>query len=648
VGELVGRGSDCAQMDRLLEAACDGDSGSLVVRGEAGIGKTALLAYAADRADAMTVLRCSGVESESDLVFAGMYGLVRPILGHLGEVADRQSAALTGALGLAPSAGADRFLVSAALLSLLAAAAEARPVLCVVDDAQWLDTASAGALVFTARRLRAERVAMPFGARDGDPRRFEAPGLPELVLTGLDDSSAAAVLARRLPDAAGVRERLLTEAAGNPLALLELPAGLSPAQLGLPPDVLDPAEEAGLIRAPAGMIVFRHPLVRSALQDAATLNQRQRAHAALSAALTGDEHADRRVWHQAMATLTADEEVAAALEASARRSQVRGAHSSAVTAFVRAAELSTDPQRRTSRLAAGAHAAWAAGEPGRARGLIERALPGTSGQARTRLLLLGGVIEARCGDIRAALRLLLESAAAASETSLTLEVLGEAAETAAFAGDFETATELGLHAATLTPGTDRDRFLAAVLTGLSAAMTGDHDRARSALGDVVTLAGRLDDPRTLIWAASAAWAAPELADGLSYANRAVALARESGLVSMLPLALQHQATALLDRDRFDLALAAAVEGYRLALDTGQSWAASWPPWPWSRPSGDAASRRAITPGSCSRWDAAAKPPTSSASPNGGSACCTSPRAARTRPPATCSPPPPPAAPNPIR
>jgi DNA-binding CsgD family transcriptional regulator len=632
MGGLAGRESDCAKIDRLLEAARGGASGSLVVRGEPGIGKTALLAYAADHADTMTVLRCTGVEGESDLVFAGLYGLVRPILGHLGEVADRQSAALAGALGLAPSAGSDRFLVSAALLSLLAAAAEARPVVCVVDDAQWLDTPSTGALVFTARRLGAERIAMLFGAREGDPRRFDAPGLQELVLTGLDDGPAAALLARYARGAAAsVRERLLTEAAGNPLALLELPAGLSPgqlagqdplpdalpltgrlqaafeqriaqlpeaaqmalliaaadgtgeagavlgaaAQLGLPPDALDPAEKAGLVQIPAGTMVFRHPLVRSALLDAATLHQRQRAHTALAAVLTGDEHADRRVWHQAMATLTADEEVAAALEASARRSQIRAAHSSAVTAFTRAAELSTDPERRASRLAAGAHAAWAAGEPVRARGLIEQALPITSGQPRARLLFLSGVIEARCGDIRAALRILHECLDAASDPSLTLEALGEVAETAAFAGDFATAAGLGRRAATVAPGTDRDRFLAAVLTGLSAAMTGDHARARSALGDVVTQAERLDDPRALIWAASAAWAAPELADGLGYANQAVALARQSGMVNMLPLALQHQATALLDRDRFDLALTAAEEGYRLALDTGQTWGTSW-------------------------------------------------------------------------
>jgi tetratricopeptide (TPR) repeat protein len=185
------------------------------------------------------------------------------------------------------------------------------------------------------------------------------------------------------------------------------------------------------------------------------------------------------------------------------------------------------------------------------------------------------VIEARCGDISAALRILHECLDAASDPSPTLEALGEAAETTAFAGDFATAAGLVRRAATVAPGTDRDRFLAAVLTGLSAAMTGDHARARSALGDVVTQAERLDDPRALIWAASAAWAAPELADGLGYANQAVALARQNGMVNMLPLALQHQATALLDRDRFDLALAAAEEGYRLALDTGQTWGTSW-------------------------------------------------------------------------
>ena len=232
VSRLFGRDAECAAIDRLLEDARAGAGGAVVIRGEAGIGKSALLEYARQRAAAMAVLSATGVEAESDLAFAGLHELLRPVLDHLGELPDGQSQALAGALGLGPSAGADRFLVCAALLSLLAAAAEVRPVLCLVDDAQWLDKPSAEALVFTARRLRAEPAAILFCAREGDPRRFEAPGVHELVLAELDNGSAAALLARHAQGAApGVRERLLTDAAGNPLALAELPAALSQAQL---------------------------------------------------------------------------------------------------------------------------------------------------------------------------------------------------------------------------------------------------------------------------------------------------------------------------------------------------------------------------------------------------------------------------------
>ena len=229
---LVGRERECAAIEGLLENAGTGESGTLVVRGEAGIGKTALLEYTAGRAGEMLVLRATGVEAESDLAFAGLYGLVRPILRFLPQLPERQSEALQGALGLGPSTGAERFLIAAALLSLLAAAADDRPVLCLVDDAQWLDSPSADALVFAARRLRAERVAVLFAARDGERQRFEAPTLQELVVGGLDHASAAALLADRVAEAVpAVRARLLAEAQGNPLALLELPAALSGAQL---------------------------------------------------------------------------------------------------------------------------------------------------------------------------------------------------------------------------------------------------------------------------------------------------------------------------------------------------------------------------------------------------------------------------------
>lgn len=269
------------------------------------------------------------------------------------------------------------------MIGLLAAAAETQPVLCLVDDAQWVDRPSAEALVFAARRLGAEQLAILFGARESE-ERFEAAGLPELILSGLEPRSAAAVLQARAAGAVpSVRERLLAEAAGNPLALLELPGALSGAQLegrvplpdaisltprleeafrqraarlpqeaqtallivaadtsgdipavlraaaelGLAPDALDPAESAALVRVTGRAIAFRHPLIRSALYQGATLSQRQQVHRALAGALQGEEHADRRVWHQAMAALADDEEVAAALEASARRAQLRAGRS---------------------------------------------------------------------------------------------------------------------------------------------------------------------------------------------------------------------------------------------------------------------------------------------------------------------------------
>src|SRR5262249_30910384 len=194
-------------IDALLAGARRGESGAIVVRGEPGIGKSALLEYAAQRADGMVVLTTAGVEAEADLAFAGLYGLLRPILHHLEGLPAVQASTLAGALGLGPSSGTERFLVSAAVLSLLAEAADDQPLLCLVDDAQWLDRPSAGAIVFAARRLRAERLAFLFGARVGDARTFEAPGLDDLMLRGLDhDDAIALLLARHEAIASPVQE----------------------------------------------------------------------------------------------------------------------------------------------------------------------------------------------------------------------------------------------------------------------------------------------------------------------------------------------------------------------------------------------------------------------------------------------------------
>src|SRR5215510_5911301 len=237
-GVLHGRHQECAAVDRLLQAARQGRSEVLVLRGEAGVGKSALLAYAAGRARGMMVLRAAGVEAEVELPFAALHQLLRPLLERLDRLPAPQAAALQAAFGLAAAPGGhdrggehvgDRFLLSVGVLSLLADAAEQRPLVCLLDDANWLDQASADALVFAGRRLGAEGIGLLFAARDAEPRRFDAPGLRELRLGGLDGTAAARLLADAVPSApaAQVRDRLLSAAGGNPLALLELPAALS-------------------------------------------------------------------------------------------------------------------------------------------------------------------------------------------------------------------------------------------------------------------------------------------------------------------------------------------------------------------------------------------------------------------------------------
>ena len=622
---LVGRERECAAIDRLLDDARAGSGGALVVRGEAGIGKSALLGYARQHAGPMRVLSASGVEAEADLAFAGLHQLLRPVLGSLAELPDIQSQALAGALGMAPSTNTDRLLISVAVLGLLAVAAEDRPMVCVVDDAQWLDRPSADALVFSARRLRAERLAILFGAREGEATRFEATGLAELMLTGLAYQPAAEVLAGRARQASpGVRDRLLAEAAGNPLALLELasglsdeqlhglvplpeampltprlegvfrqrigqlppaaqtallvaaarnPAGASPvlsaaAGLQLPPDALDPAQRAALIGVIGATITFRHPLVRSALYQAATLSQRQQAHAALADALTGEENTDRRVWHQAMATLTGDEEVAAALEASARRAQLRAGHASAATAFLRAAELSTDGARRVQRMAAAAQAAWAAGQHTRAREIIGQALPQATGQTRAQLLYLDGLIEGFAGNLWEASIMLADAADACTDPSLTIEILMVAADAAAASSDPAAITELSQRAMRISPADDLDRFKIESLGGLARFYAGDHRAGQALLADALRGADTVTDPHALLWAGDFATISKGLGAGLPYVSRAVDMARRNGLLSLLAPALRQQARDFVWSSQFDLAYAAAEEGYRLSLDLG--------------------------------------------------------------------------------
>ena len=370
---LRGRRNECAVLDGLLDAARAGRSGVLVVRGEAGVGKTALLEYAVESAPELQVVRAVGVESEMELAFAALHQLCAPILDRLERLPGPQRAALAMTFGLREGAAPDRFLVGLATLSLLAEAAEEVALVCVIDDAQWLDEASAQTLAFVARRLLAESVVMIVASRrPGENLR----GLPELVVEGLRDDDARELLASaiRWPLDDRVGERIVAESRGNPLALLELPRGLSPEQLaggfglpgavsvvgrieerflqrlealpqetqrllllaaaeptgdpvllwraarlmGIAGSVLGPAEGGGLVEVGTG-VRFRHPLVRSAVYRAASLEQRRDAHRALAEATDAAVDPDRRAWHLAAAAAGLDEEVALELERAADR-----------------------------------------------------------------------------------------------------------------------------------------------------------------------------------------------------------------------------------------------------------------------------------------------------------------------------------------
>ncbi len=595
------------------------------------MGKSSLLGYASGQAAGMTRLSVTGVEAEANLDFAGLHGLVRPIVGELDRLPEPQRAAVAAALGLAPGEGADRFLVSAGVLSLLAGAADRRPLLCVIDDAQWLDVPSADALVFTARRLGAEGVVMLFAAREGDDRQFAAPGLRHLVLGGLDRESGSRLLARSAPDAiAHVRERLLDEAAGNPLALLELPAALSDEQLAgrrplpealpltarlrsvfmerigrlpeqtqmlllvaaaedagdlrtvrtaaaeleLGPDALDPAEEVGIVHTRGAQLEFRHPLVRAAVYESAARGRRQRVHAALAGVLASQRRRERSLWHRAMATGASEEELAAALEALARQSRRRAGHASAASALERAAELSEDEHSRGRRLVEAGLAAWAAGQSDHARELIRRARPMTDRAQRVRLLHLSGVIEGRTGSLGGAVRTLQEAVRLADDPSRALDILDDAITMAGYAGDYDAAIRLGARAEELSPATELARFRVAAIGAYASSLSGDHARAAAHAADAVEIAERLDDPSCLLTAAITAARHGIAADGLAIVTRVVEVVRERALVSLLPLALQAHARELIYAGQFDLAGSAAEEGWRLALDVGQPWAAS--------------------------------------------------------------------------
>ena len=474
---FLGRTSERRRIDDALVSARGGRSAVLVIRGEPGVGKTELLRYAARQAAGLRVAHVEGIQAEIELPVSGIQRLCAPLLDAVEELPEPQQKALGVAFGLSSGDAPDKFLVAVAVLNLLAANATERPLLCLVDDAQWLDVTSLGALGFVARRLVADAVAVIIALRE--PATTTAlDGLPQLMLTGLDEPDARALLSRVVPGRIheGVRDRIIGETRGNPLALQELSHRMTPAELaggyapaasddlpslltqeyqrriaelGAPtqllmllaaaeplgdaallwraaervsvePSALTPASEAGLLEVD-DHVRFHHPLVRAAVYRAATPEERHRAHRALAEASDPYQAADGRAWHRALASAEPDEAVAVDLERSAERAVRRGGLAAAAALLDRASVLTPDARLQAGRALAAAEASFQAGDFSAAQRLLATALSGElDGLQRARAALLRGhvAVVSRYGNDASAL--LLEAARQLEPFDLTL------------------------------------------------------------------------------------------------------------------------------------------------------------------------------------------------------------------------------------
>src|SRR5580658_5029086 len=630
---LLDRLPERAALSGLLDAAQAGRSGVLVVRGEPGVGKTALLEYAAESAAGLHVVRVAGVESEMELAFAALQQLCAPMLDKLAGLPDPQRDALGVAFGLKTGPAPDRFLVGLAVLSLLSEAAEQQPLLCVIDDAQWLDRASAQTLAFVARRLLAEPVALVFATREpGQEHR----GLPELVVRGLRDGDARELLGSVAggPLDERVRGRIVAEARGNQLALLGLPRGghgpaagtdlaggpgsagrieesfrgrvevlpaatrrlmlvaaAEPAgepglvwraaeRLGIGAEAAWPAADAGLLTI-GERVLFRHPLVRSAVYRAALPAERRAAHQALAGATDPQADPDRRAWHRAQATLGPDAEVAAELERSAGRAQARGGLAAAAAFWERAAALTLDPARRAGRALAAAQAKYQAGAFDAALGLLAATEAGPPDQfRRARADLLRGQIAFVSSRGSDAPPLLLKAAREFEplDMGLARQTYLDALSAATFAGRLALGGGMRevAEAARMAPPPPRPmRGPDLLLDGLALMVTEGYPAGAPVLRRAVS-AFRGTDLSTeegLRWLWLASYAAGLVWDYASWdvlSGRQVTLARDAGALIALPIAVSTRAGVHLFAGEFTEAASLAAQAESVAEATGIS------------------------------------------------------------------------------
>ncbi|WP_328743056.1 AAA family ATPase [Streptomyces caniferus] len=610
---MQGREQERRHIERMLADAHRGKSSAQLLHGEAGIGKTTLLEHAVARAEGMGVLRVEGIESEMELAFGGLHQLFLPLLDLIDRLPAPQAGALRAVFGLSDEVVRDRLTIGLATLSLLSEAAAESPLLCLVDDLQWIDQPSADALTFTARRLRAEGIAMLFTTRDISPESGSR-ALPRVHVTGIDRQSAVTLLPGLAPP---VAERIIDQAQGNPLALQELAAALTPAQragqlgpLALPetqltppsqlqdaftqqlrrlpeatqrilavaaaddtgnlPTVLaaagrlggeirdlEPAERAGLIFVSAQRLRFRHPLIRFTAYQQTPVARRLALHQALVAVLDGTQHAHRRAWHLAAATTGPDEQVAAELERVAVWAGSRQAMASASAAYERAAHLTADTQQRARRLINAAQKASEAGQDERCRDLTERVpLPLQDPGMAADFARVRSVVELGYGSPGQAARILTDCAdtVAADRPDKIAPLLTDAIHAAFAAGDPALIAEISVR----TP-------LLPVLAVPAQLLAGDIPGARRTLDDLVR-AGRLADSGLMDRLMTGIYChlVADHAAAHELAVTAVTHCREQGIGGWLPTTLHLRAQVELSLGRHDDAHAHATEALRLA------------------------------------------------------------------------------------